>query len=522
MVRVCLAVLAILSSSIVYADSSDDAIQFFENQMAILKGELPQTLSDPRSPAPKCGTPILAGINLLKYSGTELPSSLLETRPETLPFTFGGDHVLVHYADSGAHAPYQVNIDTLPADGVPDFINRVSEIFEYVWEIETGNPDSGYLGFNPPLSDDGRGGDNRYDVYILNLGDGYYGYTVPEGFAGQYQISSFIEMENDFVGTSYSGNPVNGVKVTAAHELFHAIQFGYDALEFDYDNVSDPNTYKPWWMEASAVWMEEIVYDVLNDYINYLPFFYSYPWMNLGTFSLTREDPRLFHAYAACVWPIYLAEKYEIGIVKEIWEGCAAVPGYNTLIVTNNSLVTRSSSFAQAFTEFSLWNYHTGTRANPVLYYSEGALFPEVDSTLIITAPISEPISIGSLPNPPEHLGANYIVVQTGSSSGGLSINFDGVDITNAGWHATVLGYNPLNSEWIDFAVNPSTGFGSLEWYNWNLYDDLVLIPTVSGITPYYNSYTYNGSVAYDSSLYGDNIVYVWPGDLDNNAIVDE
>ena len=522
MVRVCLAVLAVLSSSIVYADSSDYAIQFFENQMAILKGDLPLPLSDPQSPAPKCGTPILAGINLLKYSGVELPSSLLETRPETLPLTFGGEHVLVHYTDTGEDAPYQVNIDTLPADGVPDYINRISEIFEFVWEIETGDPDSGYLGYNPPLSDEGRGGDNRYDVYILNLGAGYYGFTVPEGGAGQYQISSFVEFENDFSGTFYQNRPVEGAKVTAAHEFFHAIQFGYDALEFDYDNVSDPNTYKPWWMEASAVWIEDVVYDVLNDYINYLPYFYGYPWMNLGTFSYTAGDARAYHPYGSCVWPIYLTEKYGVDFVKEIWEGCATVPGYNTLNVTDNALSARSTSLTAAFTEFSLWNYHTGTRANPALYYSEGALFPQIDPAIIITAPISEPISIGGLPNPPEHLGANYIVVQTGSSSGGLSIDFDGVDITYGGWHATVLGYNPLNSEWIDFAVNPSTGIGSLEWYNWNLYDDLVLIPTVSSITPYYNSYTYSGSIAYDSSLYGDNIVYVWPGDLDNNAIVDE
>lgn len=523
MAKICTIVLAVLVFSAPGIYSSSDAVQFFQDQMAMLKGDLPVASSDPQTPPIKCGTPILVGIKLLEYNGFELSSSLLETRPETLPLTFGGDHVLVHYADSGEHAPYQVNVDTLPADGVPDFINRVSEIFEYVWGVETGSPDSGYLGYNPPLSDEGRGGDNRYDVYVINLGTGYYGLTVPEGVAGQYQISSFIEIENDFAGTSYSGDPVNGARVTAAHEFFHAIQFGYDALEFDYGNVSDPSTYKPWWMEASAVWMEEIVYDGLNDYVNYLPYFYNYPWMSLGTFSYTPGDPRAYHPYGSCVWPIYLTEKFEIDIIKEIWEGCALVPGYNTLIVTNNTLAARSSSLVDAFTEFSIWNFHTGTRANPALYYSEGAIFQqEVSPTFIINPPISEPISIGGLPNPPEHLGANYIIVQTETSSGGLSFSLDGMDITIAGWHATVLGYNPLNSEWIDFAVNPSTGVGSLEWYNWNLYDNLVLIPTVSGITPYYNSNTYTGSISFDSSLYGDNIVYVWPGDLDNNAVVDE
>jgi len=506
------------------AGSSDDAIQFFQDKMALLKGDLSLPLSDPDLPPPKCGTPILAGINLLKYSGVELPSDLLETRPDTtlLPFTFGGEHVLVHYADSGENVPYQVNVDTLPADGVPDYINRVAEIFEYVWEIETGDTGSGYLGYNPPIPDEGRGSDNRYDVYVLNLGAGYYGFTVPEGGAGQYQIPSFIELENDFSGTIYQNNPVNGAKVTAAHEFFHAIQFGYDALEFDYDNVSDPDTYKPWWMEASAVWMEEMVYDALNDYLNYLTYFYGYPWMNLGTFSYTMGDARAYHPYASCVWPIYLTEKYEVDIVKEIWEGCATVPGYNALNVTDNALSARSTSLTAAFTEFSIWNYHTGSRANPVLYYSEGALFPQVNPATTINTPTSEPISIGGLPNPPEHLGANYIVVQTGASSGGLSISFDGADITDAGWHTAVLGYSASNSEWIDFAVNPHTGVGSLEWYNWNFYDNLMIIPTVSGITPYYNSYTYDGSIVYDSSLYGDNIVYVWPGDLDNNSIVDE
>jgi hypothetical protein len=520
MAKATLIVACILLVLAVNAYSSDSAIQFFESQLAIIKGDSPQPLFDPETPAPKCGTPVLAGIYLLEYRGIELPASLQEDRPTTLPLTFGGVHVLVHYTDVGPDSVYQASVDTLPADGVPDFVNRISEIFEYVWEIETGNPDSGFLGFNPPISDDGRGGDNRFDVYVLNLGAGYYGFTAPEGFAGQYQVASFIELENDFSGTIYQSRPVDGVMVTAAHEFFHAIQFGYDALEFDFDDAGNPDTYKPWWLEASAVWVEEIVYDDLNDYLNYLPYFYNYPWMNLGTFSYTPGDPRAYHPYASCVWPVYLTEKHGIDIIKEIWEGCAVVPGYNTLIVTNDALTARSSSLDEGFTEFSIWNYYTGVRANPVNYYSEGASFPEVDPSMVFSNLTSVPVSIGDPPDPPEHLGANYIVVQTGSSSGGLVIDFDGADIIGAEWHGSVLGYSSLLSEWIDLGINPSTGLGSLEWYNWDDYDDIVIIPTVSGTTPYYISYSYSGSLAYDSSLYGQNIVYVWPGDLDNNGIV--
>ncbi len=507
----------------VYAEPLEDAVAFFQNKLAEIKGDVPLPLSDLDIPAPKCGTPVTAAINRMKSYGFELPSSALETRPDYLPLSFGGANVLVHYADTGSHASYEAGIDTLPADGVPDYINRIAEIFDYVIDMETGAVNLGKMGFNLPPADNGRGGDNRYDVYVVNLNPGYYGFTMPEGVAGQYQISSFIELENDFLGTSYQNNPLEAVRVTAAHEFFHAIQFGYDALEFDYDDVGNPDTYKPWWLEASAVWAEEIVYDSLNDYINYLPYFFNYPWMNLGTFSYDLGNPRAFHPYASAVWPIFLTEKYGPDIVRQIWEGCASVPGYNTLVAANNTLAQYSTTLSKAFLEFSAWNYHTDIRANPALYYSEGASFPAVAQTGYISQPDSTPHSIGGFSNSPEHLGANYIVVQTGQNPGGLSITFDGDDITGPGWHTAVLGYSAAGSEWLDLAVNPNTGIGAMDWYNWNIYDNIIIIPTVSGVSPYYNiAYDYAGSVAYDTSLSGENIVYVFPGDLDNNGVIEE
>jgi len=523
--KVIFVILLIISYSIAYAESYENAIRFFQEKKAIIKGEITLPSGNSHLPPPKCGTPVFAGINALKYGGIELPSDLLETRPDTLPFTFGGDHVLVHYNNVGPNAPFEATIDTLPEDGVPDYVNRVVEIFENVWDIETGDTALGKLDFNPPLTDQGRGGDNRYDIYIMNLGQNYYGYTVPEGFAGQYQLASFIELENDFSNTAYGDSlaaVLKGVRITAAHEFFHAIQFSYDALEFDYDDVGNSSTYKPWWMEASAVWAEEIVYDDLNDYVNYLDYFFNYPWMNLGTFSYSPGDPRLYHAYGACIWPIYLSEKYGNGIIKEIWQGCASVSGYNTLVVTNNLLSGRASSLADDYLEFTIWNFHTDTRADPSRFYSEGGLFPSVNFTAFIPTPTAQPTTIGGYSNPPEHLAANYILIQSGLSEGGVSLIFDGQDISGAGWHTAFLAYGGSYSDWIDFGVNPTTGFGSLEWYNWNLYNNLLLIPTVSGTTPYYNSYNYTGSIVYDPSLFGDSIVYVWPGDLDDNGVVNE
>ncbi len=470
--------------------------------MAILKGNAPEIPSPTGTNVRLCGTPITVAGYSLRKQGVPLPADAMVLRPTFLPDTLGGEHILVHYVSSGAHAPYEVSVDTLPADGAPDYINRVLEIFEHCWDFETGPVSLNYLGFNAPPSDAGLGGDNRYDVYVMALDPGFFGFTSPDDDTTGYQVSSFITLENDFAGTGYQNNPLDAAKVTAAHEFFHAIQFGYDALEFDFDDPGIPATYKPWWLEASATWMEDQVYDDINDYINYLPFFYGYPWMGLGSFSYSYGNPRAYHPYASCVWPIYLTEKYGSGIVKEIWQGCASVPGYNTLLVTEGLLQSRGSSLSEAYLEFSVWNYHTGQRADTSVYFSEGALFPDsINITGFIGDLTSTPVLFGGLPNPPEHLGANYIVIRAGQDIGGIAVRFDGTDVVNAGWFAAIVGYRQGDSQWQDMFLVPNTGDGAEQWPDWNLYDEIVIIPTVSGYFPFYNSYTYHGEVNYDPSI---------------------
>ena len=500
----------IISNSI-SAESIPHLTEFLEYNMAALSGENCLPASSLDLPSIKCGTPVTVALNALRSWNKNIELSTLLNRPDYLPDTLGGENILVHYTTSGIHAPYQVDVDVDPADGIPDYINRVAEVFEYVRDYQIIT-----LEYSIPPVDFGRGGDDRYDVYVENLGAGFYGFTTPEDVIDDYRANSFINIENDFAGTYYSNNPVDGMKVTAAHGFFHAVQFGYDVFEYDFEDPNDPYTYKPWWMEASAVWMEDIIYDEINDYISYLPFFYGYPWMGLGTFSYNYGDPpRVFHPYASCVWPIYLTERFHTAIIREIWEGCGSVGGYNTLTATEEALQP-VTSLSKSFLEFAVWNFHTGSFADTTAFFSEGHLFPEMDTTFYIHELTAEPVVIGNSLNPPEHLAANYMVIRAGRDSGGVALSFDGQDMDESEWHVAMLGYGPAQSEWIDILVEPNTGEGMGEWHNWNLYDDIVVIPTVSGVSPLYELYSYQGWVAYDPSLVGDSTVSIWPDDSED------
>ncbi|MGA8264086.1 MAG: hypothetical protein WB779_06575, partial [Ignavibacteriaceae bacterium] len=61
----------------------------------------------------------------------------------------------IHFYKSGSEAPYY-NVDSLAIAA------------DSSWDFEIN-----FMGFPPPPSDNGAGGDNLHDVYIVNLGNEY-------------------------------------------------------------------------------------------------------------------------------------------------------------------------------------------------------------------------------------------------------------------------------------------------------------------------------------------------------------
>ncbi len=96
--------------------------------------------------------------------------------------------------------------------------------------------------------------------------------------------------------------------MTFAHEYNHILQFGYDAYQ------------DPWFAEASATWMEDQVYNGIDDYLRYVR-----RWVKLFDTPLTANSIK---EYGSAVWNQWLARRYGPEIVRKAWAGAIdAKPG---------------------------------------------------------------------------------------------------------------------------------------------------------------------------------------------------
>lgn len=453
---------------------------------------------------PICATPIFLEVKANWERLSAKAKASLKTYTERPTYSYPefvyntpGGHFKVHYTREGDNAVFNPDLD-YNLNGHPDWVDTVGMVLDHVWDTEVTG-----MEYYPPPSDGDypdtvdNGGDGRYDIYILNLGGGVLGYTQGERFAssGPYQNSatSYIVLDNDYTDPRHT--QLQWLEVTSAHEFFHAIQMGYDGLEYE----SDAENVKPYWMEISAVWMEDMVYDQVNDYLLYLPEFFDYPWLSLKTYRSLAD----LHAYGSCVWAFYLQERFaDTTIIKEIWQRCGEVPGPNVLNPDGQSAIDktlegRGLTFEEAFREFTVWNYFTGNRARTQTYYSEGDRFPQVEIDTVFHYNTDYPVHKSSGPDNPYNLGSNYVIFvpDPNLTQGGMRLEF--ISLTGE-YKVTALGYKSY-----PFPPYETTVIGLAEIYNWQYYSEVVMIPAVVTRSPD-GVYQFEYIAEYDSSLHGD------------------
>lgn len=209
------------------------------------------------------------------------------------------------------------------------------------------------LGYRAPPPDGESGGDQRFDVYLADLSaQGYYGFCAPDAMLpGQRaRATSYCVLDNDMAG--FGSAPLSSLAATAAHELFHAVQYNYDVAE------------DRWFMEASATWVEEQVFDDVDDNRQFLTV------GQLGDPLTPLDSTRAM--YGNWIFVQWLSQRYGAPAVRQVWERLDAsvgAPDAWSLQGVRRLVTARGGSWPAFYAGFARANHL------PARHYAEGSAY---------------------------------------------------------------------------------------------------------------------------------------------------
>ena len=169
-------------------------------------------------------------------------------------------------------------------------------------------------------------------------------------------------MDDDFSTAQLgSSGGLGGLRATAAHEFFHAVQYAYDSSE------------DAWLTEGTAVWMEDEVADDVDANRRWLrSSALEHPWVPV-------DSSRGLNEYGAWIFWRFLTESAggQGGrlrrSIRRVWELAADGPGDPNLFsaqALQQVLGSYHRSLAGALATFGAWNLA------PAAFYQEGAAYP--------------------------------------------------------------------------------------------------------------------------------------------------
>ena len=286
----------------------------------------------------------------------------------------------IHYTTSGRNA---VNPTDINLNDIPDYIESLADIFSYV--SKTLHDDMGFI--KPPgdgfySSDYDNGGNDKYDIYIRQLASNFYGYVQFEQYAQEMgdnektpniieknAITSYMAMRNGYTNFNQL-TELQNIQTTIAHEFFHTIQLGYDGWE------------KQWLLEATAVWMEEELFDDINDVYQYMPEWFKYPHRSL--------DEEGTHAYGSYIFFEFIEqnmggnETLRIIFENSVKNDSRIKDGSHSAI--DQALKLNGYTFKQALNSMSIANkIMSSASAAGVYKYEEAESYPIKGPTIYKT-----------------------------------------------------------------------------------------------------------------------------------------
>ena len=260
------------------------------------------------------------------FSGTEL--------------IYNTPHFAIHYTKSGADAVPSPDVN--PANSIPDYVDFMSSVFDSVYVNDVKDK------YTMPPPDGTAGGSAMYDIYIKNLSPGLYGYCQPETMVYDNPNSpslveidattSFMVMNNSY---SWTASTDTSVKVTCAHEFFHAIQFGYESNDSGF------------LYEATAVWMEDHRFPGLDDNLQYLPDLFGLPDVSLNWDDNTDGSLYSGHFYSAWLYFKHITDYTNDSIIRTIFINSISNYDFDAI---NLALSKYGKNFKTDFHDFLITN----------------------------------------------------------------------------------------------------------------------------------------------------------------------
>lgn len=300
----------------------------------------------------KCGTEIIAeyyrNINTLDYN-TKIKADALFSKQrakqlaEFKYYSPSGKFEL-SYTTSGTNS---VPITDSNNNNVPDFVEKIGSYFDYVWWFTIDS-----LGYEAPPITSGT-----FRIEFKNME--YYGYTEPVNWPSK---DTKIVMHNNFTGFPSNNDPegdiLGAAKVTALHEFKHSLQFVSNSW----------NDGEGWLLELDATWMEDIGYDEVNDYYNYLSS------SQIGTPGRSLDDS---DGYEDCIFMHYLTQKFGNKFNLDFWNSRKNNTDQNVFNTINKTLIQYGSTLSESLPEYFVWNYLCGNNyLNGLTTYEEAKNYP--------------------------------------------------------------------------------------------------------------------------------------------------
>jgi len=264
-------------------------------------------------------------------------------------------HFRIFYKVTGVNAP---DLTDNNENSIPDYIDEVGIAADYTRGVLLS------MGYDPEPSPYYDGHDGYYGIFISNRGSYKYGVNLPDGH---------IEIDNDY-SSGYYTTGLQAMRLTVAHEFFHAVQRGY----------RQPNS-DIYFYDMSSTWIEDVIVPDGNDYLEWTDDFFNNPEKSI-------EDT---DGYSIALFGHYLSSQYDnvddetqSVIIRKMWEDYEN--GGSAYYSMDDVLSDYLSSFNDAWLEFTALNFFNGIDEQ-FYYYEDQA---QADAIELSTQWLDEEVSL--------------------------------------------------------------------------------------------------------------------------------